>query len=92
MHYCCQSLVARSTTLVIYPIAVMYMLVTGGVGLANQVAPTTVTAAVTASLLRLLFARYANDVSLCIAWLFCMDHRYHDQKAWYTIENRGLID
>ena len=74
MHYFCQSLVAHSTTLAISPIAVMYMLMTGGIGVANQVAPTTVTAAVTVSLLRLLFARYAN-ASLRLAWLFRMDHR-----------------
>ena len=83
--------VARSTMLAISPIAVMYMLVTGSIGVVNQVAPTTVTAAITLSLLCLLFARYAN-ASLCLAWLFCMDHRYHDQKAWYTIKNRGQID
>ena len=41
-------------------VAVMYMLMTGGIGVANQVAPTTVTASVTVSLLCLLFARYAN--------------------------------
>ena len=54
------------------------MLVTGGNGVANnQIAPATAaTAAITLSLLRILFVRYAN-ASLRLARLFRMDYRYH---------------
>jgi hypothetical protein len=66
--------------LAISPVAVIYMLVTGGNGVANnQIAParTAATAAITLSLLRILFVRYAN-ASLRLARLFRMDYRCHD--------------
>jgi hypothetical protein len=70
--------IARSAMLAISPVAVTYMLVTGGNGVANnQIAPATATAAITVSLLRILFARYAN-ASLRLAQLFRMDYRCHD--------------
>jgi hypothetical protein len=70
--------IARSAMLAISPVAAVYMLVTGGNGVANkQIAPATATAAITVSLLRILFARYAN-ASLCLAWLFHMDYHCHD--------------
>jgi len=68
----------RSAMLAISPIAIVYMLVTGGNGVANnQIAPTTASAAITASLLRIIFARYA-DASLRLARLLRIDFRYHD--------------
>jgi hypothetical protein len=72
--------IARSAMLAISPVAVIYMLVTGGNGVANnQIAParTAATAAITLSLLRILFVRYAN-ASLRLARLFRMDYRCHD--------------
>ena len=70
--------IARSAMLAISPVAVTYMLVTGGNGVANnQIAPATATAAITVSLLRILFARYAN-ASLRLAQLFRMDYCCHD--------------
>ena len=70
--------IARSAMLAISPVAVTYMLVTGGNGVANnQIAPATATAAITVSLLCILFARYAN-ASLRLARLFRMDYRCHD--------------
>jgi hypothetical protein len=65
--------IARSAMLAITPVAVTYMLVTRGNGEANnQIAPATAAAAITVSLLCILFAKYAN-ASLRLAWLFCMD-------------------
>ena len=53
--------IARSAMLAISPVAVACMLVTGGDGVANhQIAPATATAAITVSLIRIVFARYAN--------------------------------
>jgi len=70
--------IARSAMLAISPVAVTYMLVTGGNGVANnQIAPATATAAITVSLLRILFARYAN-ASLRLAQLLRMDYCCHD--------------
>jgi hypothetical protein len=67
--------IARLVMLSISPVAVACMLVTGGNGVLanNQIAPATAaTAAITVSLLRILFARYANaslrlrgDVTQC---------------------------
>ncbi len=70
--------IACSAMLAIFPVAVTCMLVTGGNGVANnQIALATATAAITVSLLRILFAKYAN-ASLHLAWLFRMDYRCHD--------------
>ena len=69
--------IARSAMLAISPVAVACMLVTGGNGVANnQIAPATATAAITVSLLCILFLRYAN-ASLRLARLFRMDYRCH---------------
>ena len=66
--------ISRSAMLAISPVAVTYMLVTGGNRVANnQIAPATATAAITVSLLRILFAGYAN-ASLHLARLFRMDY------------------
>ena len=63
--------------LAISPVAVACMLVTGGNGVANnQIAPATATAAITVSLLCILFARYAN-ASLRLARLFHIDYCCH---------------
>jgi hypothetical protein len=70
--------IARLAMLAISPVAVTYMLVTGGNGVANnQIAPATVAAGITVSLLCILFARYAN-ASLRLARIFRMDFRCHD--------------
>ena len=62
----------------ISPIAVVYMLATGGIGGANPIAaPVIGTAAMAIALLRLLLVRYTT-ASLRVARLFLLDFMLHD--------------
>jgi hypothetical protein len=61
----------------ISPIAASYMLATGGIGGINQIAPAEATAAISITLIGLLFVRYVA-ASFHIARLLLLDYQYHN--------------
>jgi hypothetical protein len=68
---------ASSAMWAISLMAAIYILATGGIGGINQIAPAEATAAMSITLLCLLFVRYVTTL-FHIAWLLLLDYQYQD--------------
>jgi hypothetical protein len=73
----------------ITPIAVVYMLATGGIGGDNPIAPDDATAAMAVALLRLLLVRYST-ASIRVAWLFLLNFNFHDIPLDEEEQSHGM--